>query len=107
MRRFKSIGKQLSSPAESNDTNLQDSDVIIIEYATCLSFISAIRTPITKAKKGGLRDALPEDLLSCVLKALIERSPIRPSAVQDIIVGNVLQPGAGATTARMATFYAG
>jgi acetyl-CoA acyltransferase 1 len=60
-----------------------------------------------RAKKGGLKDALPEDMLSVVLKAVIERAGISPSEVEDIIVGNVLQPGAGATTARMAAFHAG
>ena len=37
----------------------------------------------------------------------MEKAGISQDKVQDIIVGNVLQPGAGATTARMATFHAG
>jgi acetyl-CoA acyltransferase 1 len=42
-----------------------------------------------------------------VLKAIIEKTGIDPKIVQDIQVGNVLMPGAGVTTARMAALYAG
>lgn len=45
-------------------------------------------------------------MLSVIFKNLIECLP-KPSLVEDIVVGNVLQPGAGATTARMAAFHAG
>ena len=42
-----------------------------------------------------------------VLKAIIDQTGIKPEIVQDIQVGNVLMPGAGVTTARMAALYAG
>lgn len=66
---------------------------------------AAVRTPITKAKKGGLKDACPEDLLAAVFKAVVERSGVDPALVEDIAVGNVLPPGGGATVARMAALY--
>jgi acetyl-CoA acyltransferase 1 len=41
------------------------------------------------------------------LKGLIERTKVDPKLIQDIVVGNVNQPGAGAITSRMAGFLAG
>lgn len=66
-----------------------------------------MRTPITKARKGGLKDACPEDLLSHVFKAVLEKTGVSPALVEDVAVGNVLPPGGGATVARMAALHAG
>jgi len=69
--------------------------------------VSALRTPITRARKGGLKDTLPEEMLSAVFKATIEKTKINPALVEDICVGNVLPAGGGATAARMAVLHAG
>ena len=69
--------------------------------------VSALRTPITRARKGPFKDTFPEELLAAVLKATIQKSGINPALVDDIQVGNVLPAGGGATTARMASLYAG
>jgi acetyl-CoA acyltransferase 1 len=66
-----------------------------------------LRTPITKAKKGGLAEACPEDLLAAVFKGVISESKIDPKLIEDVAVGNVLPPGGGATVARMAALYSG
>ncbi|PWN21902.1 thiolase [Microstroma glucosiphilum] len=75
-----------------------DNDVVIV---------SALRSPITRAKKGGLAQCCPEEMLGNVFKAVIAQSKIDPALVQDIAVGNVLPPGGGATVARMAALWAG
>jgi len=75
-----------------------DDDVVIV---------SALRTAIGKAKRGVFKDTHPTELLSAVLKATLERTKIDPKLVDDIVVGNVLPPGGGATQARMAMFLAG
>ncbi|KAJ1340122.1 hypothetical protein BSLG_005259 [Batrachochytrium salamandrivorans] len=69
--------------------------------------ISAVRTALTKGGKGGFAETQPELLLAAVLKATLERTGIDPKLVEDIQVGNVLMPGAGVTTSRMAALYAG
>ncbi|KAJ3672159.1 hypothetical protein LUZ60_006880 [Juncus effusus] len=70
--------------------------------------VAAYRTPICKAKRGGFKDTFPEDLLSTVLKAVLDNTKIDPSEVGDIVVGSVLAPGAQrANECRMAAFYAG
>ncbi|XP_074317255.1 3-ketoacyl CoA thiolase 1, peroxisomal-like [Silene latifolia] len=70
--------------------------------------VAAYRTAICKAKRGGFKDTLADDLLAPVLKAVIEKTNINPSEVGDIVVGTVLAPGsARAIECRMAAFYAG
>lgn len=62
--------------------------------------VSALRTPITRARKGPLKDTLPDELLAHVFKGIIQQTGIDPTLVQDITVGNVLAAGGGATGAR-------
>ncbi|KAJ2095583.1 3-ketoacyl-CoA thiolase with broad chain length specificity [Coemansia sp. RSA 922] len=69
--------------------------------------VQALRTPITRAGKGGFKDTTSEYLLGTILRGLVERTGIDPSLVEDICVGNVCPPAGGATTARMAALYAG
>lgn len=58
--------------------------------------IDAVRTPVGK-KKGGLSSVHPADLGAHTLKALMDRSPVDPSAVEDVIFGCVdtIGPQAG------------
>lgn len=72
--------------------------MVILAYA---------RTAMTKAKKGAQKDTPPEAMLTPVLKAVVQKSGIDAKLVDDVCVGNVLQPGAGAHTSRMAMFLAG
>ena len=66
-----------------------------------------MRTPICRAKKGGFKETPAEELLAATLKAILEQTGIRAELIDDVVVGNVLPPGGGATTARMAALYAG
>lgn len=68
---------------------------------------ACLRTPFTKGGKGGLKDTMASDLLAGAFKALLERSKIDPSLVEDIAVGSVLPPGGGATEFRAAALAAG
>ncbi|CAE7178842.1 hypothetical protein CFE70_005954 [Pyrenophora teres f. teres 0-1] len=67
----------------------------------------ALRTAFTKGGKGGFKDTQASDLLHGAYKALLERSGIDPSLVEDIAVGAVLAPGGGATEFRAAALAAG
>ncbi|KAK4686979.1 acetyl-CoA acyltransferase 1, partial [Tremellales sp. Uapishka_1] len=69
--------------------------------------VSACRTAITKAKKGGFKDCLPEDLLQAVFVETLKRSKVDPAKIEDVAVGNVLPPGGGANVARMAMLASG
>lgn len=75
-----------------------DNDVVICATS---------RTPLTKAKKGALRDTAIETLLAHVIKDVCKKANCDMAKVDDIAVGNVLAPGAAATVARIASFLAG
>ena len=62
---------------------------------------------MTKAKKGSQRDTCPEAMLPPVLKAVVQKSGVDPKLIEDVCIGNVLQPGAGAYSSRIAMFLAG
>lgn len=81
------------SQGKKNILQKNDNDVVIC---------AAVRTAITRAKKGGFAQTCPEELLVAVFKAAVERSGIDINLVEEIQVGNVLPPGGGATVARMA-----
>lgn len=75
-----------------------DNDVVIV---------SALRTAITRARKGNFRNTTPDVLLKTVLEATIKQSGCKYDVLGDIVVGNVQQGGAYAGPARMAMFTAG
>eukprot|EP01062_Namystynia_karyoxenos_P021341 TRINITY_DN18114_c0_g1_i1.p2 TRINITY_DN18114_c0_g1~~TRINITY_DN18114_c0_g1_i1.p2 ORF type:complete len:450 (+),score=193.42 TRINITY_DN18114_c0_g1_i1:95-1351(+) len=69
--------------------------------------IAGCRTPMTKSRKGLLKDTPCADMLAAALKGAIERAKIDPKLIDDVVVGNVGQDGAGALQARMASILAG
>ncbi|KAL1986804.1 hypothetical protein VTN96DRAFT_5457 [Rasamsonia emersonii] len=70
--------------------------------------LSSVRTAITRAKKGGFKDAYPEELLAHVLRATLAANPnLDPALIEDVAVGSVLQELGGAKAGRMAQIHAG
>lgn len=51
----------------------------------------AIRTPLCKGKKGGLKDTPLEGIMLKMLEQVVARSNLDPALVEDICVGNVRQ----------------
>lgn len=49
--------------------------------------VAAIRTPIGRAKRGGLKDARPDDLAALVLGEVVRRAAVPADVVDDIILG--------------------
>jgi len=82
-------------------------DSLLAKHPDDIVVTCALRTPFTKGGKGGFKDTQSADLLIGALKALLDRSKIDPSLVEDIAVGTVLAPGAGATEFRAAALAAG
>jgi acetyl-CoA acyltransferase 1 len=77
----------------------QPSDVVIL---------SSLRTPVTRAVKGGFRDAYDHELLSHVLRATLAANPnLDPGKIDDVAVGVVLAELGGSKAARMAQLHAG
>ncbi|KDQ18816.1 hypothetical protein BOTBODRAFT_103597 [Botryobasidium botryosum FD-172 SS1] len=80
---------------------------LLAKSADDVVIVSALRTAITKAKKGGFKDTRPEEFLSAVLHGVYSRVNLDPALIEDVAVGNVLPPGGGASAARMAALHAG
>ncbi|MDR4946697.1 acetyl-CoA C-acetyltransferase [Neobacillus cucumis] len=68
--------------------------------------VSAVRTAIGNFL-GSLQNVSARDLGATVIKAAIERAGLTPNHVDQVIMGNVLQAGAGQNPARQASLAAG
>ncbi|KAK0511529.1 hypothetical protein JMJ35_006102 [Cladonia borealis] len=81
---------------------------ILQKHPNDVVFLSALRTPITRSYKGGLRNAYPEQMLAAVLRATLDQNPnVPPSNIQDVAVGTVLSELGGSKAARMALNHVG
>lgn len=109
---------RLASQPEAQPTKIgikSPEDVVVV---------AAVRTAMTKGRKGGLKNTRADgkslfslfkpsvlifilELLSFVFKGIVERTGIDPKLVQDICVGNVDGKGGLATPSRMAALAAG
>jgi acetyl-CoA C-acetyltransferase len=68
--------------------------------------LSACRTPIGKFR-GGLSDVPATDLGAIVVREAVARAVVEPSAIDEVILGNVLSAGIGQAPARQAALRAG
>ena len=71
--------------------------------------VSAVRTPVAKAFKGGFRNTRPDDLLAHVIReAMAEVPEIDGSEIEDVIVGCAMpEAEQGMNVARMGLLLAG
>ena len=71
--------------------------------------VSAVRTPVGKAKRGVLKDTRPDDLLITAFRGALERVPgLDPSEIDDVVVGTAMPEGEqGMNVARIAALGAG
>jgi len=49
----------------------------------------AIRTPLTKGFKGGMKDTSLDFMVYSLLKKVLEKSNIDPQMIEDVCLGNV------------------
>ena len=71
-------------------------------------FLSALRTPVTRSKKGGFKDAYDHELLASVLRATLAANPkLDPKLINDIQIGTVLSELGGSKAGRMAACHVG
>ncbi|KAL3494463.1 Thiolase, N-terminal domain-containing protein [Aspergillus germanicus] len=66
----------------------------------------SLRTPLTKARKGGFKDTDLDYLVYALLKEVIAKSQIDPALVEDVCLGNV-NDGKAAYLVRAASLAAG
>uniref|UniRef100_A0A7M4E532 Acetyl-CoA acyltransferase 1 n=1 Tax=Crocodylus porosus TaxID=8502 RepID=A0A7M4E532_CROPO len=82
-----------AAPCSSRDPRAED--VVVVHGR---------RTPIARARRGGFQHTTPDELLCAAMTAVLRDVRLSPEKLGDICVGNVLQPGAGASVARIAQF---
>ncbi len=65
--------------------------------------VSAVRTPVGKAKRGGLATVRPDEMAALTVRALLERTPgLDPAEIEDLVVGCAFPEGEqGMNMARM------
>jgi acetyl-CoA acyltransferase len=71
--------------------------------------VSAVRTPIGKAKRGGLATVRPDDMAATVIQELLKRTPnLDPAQIEDVVFGCAFPEGEqGMNMARMISLRAG
>jgi acetyl-CoA acyltransferase len=71
--------------------------------------VSAVRTPVGKAKRGGLATVRPDEMAASVIQQLLKRTPnLDPAQVEDVIIGCAFPEGEqGMNMARMISLRAG
>jgi acetyl-CoA acyltransferase len=71
--------------------------------------VSAVRTPVGKAKRGGLTTVRPDDMAATVIKELLNRTPtLDPNQIDDVVIGCAFPEGEqGLNMARMIALRAG
>lgn len=97
----------LNSHFEAQPTNafnagsirpMSDDDVVVVSTA---------RTAMTRGKKGPQRNTAPEAMLAPVMRDVLRKANnMDPKLLGEICIGNVLQGGSGAASARMGQFLA-
>uniref|UniRef100_A0A060TEE1 acetyl-CoA C-acyltransferase n=1 Tax=Blastobotrys adeninivorans TaxID=409370 RepID=A0A060TEE1_BLAAD len=101
MERASNLASQLGPNPTSNINKYAEKrpdDVVIT---------AAYRTAIAKGRKGSFKDMDSSEVLAGLFKGLFEKSNLDPALIQDVVVGNVRNPGAGVTEHRAAALYAG
>lgn len=101
-QRLGMLSSQLSGAAPSQSAR----DRLLAKSPDDIVITTAVRTPLTKARKGGLKDTPVDELLISLLSTIRTRMAFDPALVDDICVGNVLQPAPG-FAARSAVLAAG
>ena len=71
--------------------------------------VSAVRTPVGKAKRGGLATVRPDEMSATVIQALLKRTPnLDPAEIEDVVFGCAFPEGEqGMNVARMIALRAG
>lgn len=71
--------------------------------------VSAVRTPVGKAKRGGLATVRPDEMSAATIQALLQRTPnLDPAQIDDVVIGCAFPEGEqGLNMARMIALRAG
>ncbi len=71
--------------------------------------VTAVRTPVGKAKRGGLATVRPDEMAAAAIQELLRRTPeVDPEQIEDVVIGCAFPEGEqGLNMARMIALRAG
>jgi acetyl-CoA acyltransferase len=92
------IGEYSAPPIPSKGEIMKDAVIV-----------SAVRTPVGKAKKGGLATVRPDEMSAATIQALLKLTPdLDPALIEDVVIGCAFPEGEqGLNMARMIALRAG
>lgn len=99
MDRLNQISSHLTNGHTTSHYKIKSSNDVVI--------VAAYRTALTKSGKGLFRDINSDEILYRLLVEFFKKVPIDTSDIGDVVVGNVLNPGAGVNEHRAAAIAAG
>ncbi len=76
------------------------------QFKNNIFIIDALRSAVGSPFKS-LKNHTPPEMAGCVIKALLRRSKIKKSAIDEVYIGNVVSAGLGQNVARQASLAAG
>ena len=103
----------ISSSVEHTQSLTQNNtDLLLLKQASKhpddVVIVCALRTPITRARKGGLKDTTADDLVATVLRACLRETNVDANDIGDVVVGSVLGDSSQrANECRIGMFLAG
>ncbi|VVT49909.1 uncharacterized protein SAPINGB_P002504 [Magnusiomyces paraingens] len=103
MNRLSAISQQVAP----NATSASNREKLFGKSPDDVVIIAAYRSALTKGGRGLFKDTASSDILAGLLAGLLEKTKIDPKILGDVVVGNVLNPGAGANEHRAAALLAG
>ncbi|CAD1810367.1 3-ketoacyl-CoA thiolase A, peroxisomal [Candida parapsilosis] len=80
---------------------------ILEKHPDDVVIVAAYRTPIGKGFKGSFRSVGTDFILTEFLKEFLAKTKVDPKLIEDVAIGNVLNPGIGAFEHRSAALAAG
>src|ERR1700731_4696459 len=99
------IASSHSTKRRSLSQQLEREDIVMAELQDAV-IVSGVRTAIG-TYGGGLADVPAVKLGELCIRAALQRADLKPSQVDEVIMGNVLQAGLGQNPARQAAVNAG
>lgn len=68
---------------------------------------AAFRSPLTKSKRGGLRETPIEEILAQLYEKVLQQTKLDPSKIEEVVIGNTLKVGSAGMSLRLIQFMAG
>jgi len=102
------LGRHLAAPGNTPSLAAVPTAAASKKSPDDVVIVSALRTPIAKAKRGAFKEYDLDQMLAPVLERILKSTRINPALIGDVVIGTVLPKGGqAATQCRIAGILAG